>query len=184
MKTHLLRILMLVVAVGFVGCDKIKEAATITLPTHLTTAIPVTISSASGMKSLNIQAIPNPFSFSVNKTYSLTDNVDIEPYLDKVKAIDLTTVVVTVSGLSGSEVIHNLSLSVDGVGTIFTKDAISATNNSFPPTVDAAILDQVGTNLKNNRTITFTVAGTGSTIPMTFTVSLNIGANVIAYVIN
>lgn len=181
MKTKLFCFLVLLIA--FSGCDKIKDAATITIPTNLTTNISVVVPIAGAMKSFDLVATDNSFLFSKTDSLVLTGNDDLALYLDKVKAIDLNTVVVTISGLSAGQTINSIKLNVNGVGDIFAQTNItSSTNNSFTLMIDSVVLNQVAAQLTDKRKITLTVSGSASGA-ISFTVGLNIGANVIAYVL-
>ncbi len=103
-------------------------------------------------------------------------------YLSKIKDINLNSLLVTVSGLTGNQTINSISLDVAGVGNIFTQTNITMTNNSFTPVIPAGKLEQAGTKLNNDKKITLTVSGTTSEA-MTFTVSLSFDSEVIATVL-
>jgi len=180
MKTKLLCFFVLFVAI--VGCSKIKDATTIPISTHLQTNIPVVVT-AVGMKSFDLVAVGNPISFTKTQDLTLASNVDLAPYLDKVKAIDLKSLVVTISGLSAGQTISTVSLDVAGVGNIFTQTNITMTNNSFTPVIAAGIFDQVAAKLTADRKITLTVSGSASGA-MSFSVGLNIDTTITVYTIN
>ena len=150
------------------GCDKIKDATAITVNTELNTNIPVTVTNPT----------KSAISFSETKDLSLADNSDIEPYLSKINEIDLSNIVITITGLSADQTINSISLDVAGVGTVFTQTNITMTNNSFTPIVSAAILNQLASKLQADNKLTFTISGNVSG-PMTFIVSCNMDAKVI-----
>jgi len=178
MKTKLFFVMALLLA--FVGCDKIKDAATITINTQLKADIPVSIT-ALGVKS-DMIGVDAPISFSKTYDLNLDGNVDIAPYIAKIKTINLNELVITVSGLSTGQTINSVSLDVAGIGNIMTKTNISMTNNTFTPTLAAGILDQVAAKLLAERKITFTVSGNVSG-PMSFTVGLNFDTRVVAFLL-
>ena len=180
MKIKLLCFLVLLVVIG--GCNKIKEATTINVSTHLQTNIPVIVTSA-GMKSFDLVALGNQITFNKTQDLTLASNVDLAPYLDRVKAIDLNSLVVTITGLSAGQTINSVTLNITGVGDIFTQADINSTNNSFIPVIASGILDQVGAKLTADRKITITVSGNASGT-MSFTVGLNIDTTVIVYTIS
>jgi len=178
MKYRLLCFSVFLVAIG--GCSKIKDAGTINVSTHLQTEIPVVVTTV-GMKSFDMISVGN-YSIIFNKTQDLTlaNNVDISPYLDKVKSINLNSVIVTITGLTTGQTINTVSLDVAGVGNVFTQSNITMANNSFTPTISSALLDQIASKLTADRKISITVSGNTSG-PMTFTVGLNIDSTVIVY---
>jgi len=179
MKTRLFFVLTFLLAI--VGCDKIKDAATITINTQLKADIPVSIT-ALGVKS-DMIGVNAPISFSKTYDLNLDGNVDIAPYLAKIKSINLNELVITVTGLSTGQTINSVSLDVSGIGNIMTVTNISMTNNTFTPTLVAGILDQIAAKLIADRKITFTVSGNVSG-PMSFTVGLNFDTRVVAFLLN
>lgn len=180
MNTKLICFLVILFTIS--GCSKIKDATTLSVSTHLQTSIPVTVT-AIGMKSYDIIAVGNAITFTKSQDLTLANNVDLAPYLEKIKAINLNSLIVTVSGLSVDQTISSVTLNVAGVGDIFTQTNITSINNSFNPTIASGILDQVAVKLATDRKITLTVSGSASGI-MSFTVGLNIDTSVVVYTIN
>lgn len=169
MKTKLFYLLALTIV--FSGCNKIKDAATVPISTELKADIPVVVV-ASGKKSLDQIGAVNAIGFTKSQDLTLASNVDIEPYLKKIKEITLNSLVVTITGLSAGQTINSVSMEVTGVGNIFTQTNISMSNNSFTPVIVTGTLDLVAAKLTSDKKITLTVLGNASG-PMTFTVSLN-----------
>lgn len=168
--------LFLATAVLFAGCDLIKDAAEVTISTELTADVPVVIA---GKKSAEATSGLNAIDFSKSQELTLASNEDIEPYLDKIREINLKSLVITVSGLGEGQVINSVSLDVTGVGNIFTQTNISAANSSFTPSIAAGKLDQVAAKLLSDKKITLTISGNASG-PMTFIVSNNFTADIVA----
>jgi hypothetical protein len=179
MKTRLSYFLFLIPL--FAGCNLLEDATKITISTELNADIPV-VAALSGTKSMDLTANANAVSFSKTQDLTLASNADIEPYLSKIKEINLNSLLVTVSGLTGSQVINTVSLTVAGVGNIFTQNNITMTNNSFTPEISAGTFDLVAAKLSNDLQITLTVSGTTSEA-MTFTISLSFESDVIATVL-
>jgi len=164
----------------FAACSAIEDAATITISTELKADIPVVV--VSPAKSGNQTLAVNAIDFNKSKDLMLSANADVEPYLNKIKDVNLNSLVVTISGLAEGQTINTVALDVAGVGNIFTQTNITMTNNSFTPTIPAATLDQVGAKLMNERMITLALSGNVSG-PMSFTVSLNFDTDIIANVL-
>ncbi len=171
-------ILLLALVAVFSGCDKIKDATTVEIDTSLKADIPVVVTAPARKSSEESEAV-NAVTFTKIQDLSLSSNADIEPYLSKIKSIDLNSLLVTITGLSAGQTINSVALDVTGVGNIFTQTNISMTNNTFTPVITAATLANVATKLTNDKKITLTVSGNASG-PMTFTVSLNFDATIIA----
>jgi hypothetical protein len=168
--------LFIVPFMALAGCDKVKDATAITVDTTLSNIIPVTVPAS---KSDNSTAA---VIFTKTQDLSLADNTDLSDYLSKIDQIDLSNVVITISGLNPEQVINSISLDVAGVGNIFTQTNITKLNNSFTPSVSPTILTQMATKLKADKKLTFTVSGTASG-GMTFTVSCNMTAKVKVFTI-
>ncbi len=180
MKTRLLLSLTLIIALT--GCELIKDKATVPISTQLKADVPLVIVTPGAAKSGNQTGAESAIAFNKSQTLSLSDNTDIKPYLDKVKEIDLNSLVVTVTGLTAGQTINSVALDVTGVGNVFTQTNITSTNNTFTPTLATGVLGQVSTKLLNDKMITLTLSGNVSG-PMNITVSLNFGVEVVAYVL-
>jgi len=162
-------LLLFATAIALTGCDWIKGLGEVDFSTDLTVNIPVTVSSGN-KATLN---------YTASSELKLADNEDVEPYLNKLRKIDLKSVVITITGLIPEQTINTLSLDVAGVGTLFTQNNITSTNNSFTPAVDAAKLNQAGEKLKNEKKITLTASGTASG-PMAFNAGVLFNATITA----
>ncbi len=166
--------LLIASALTLAGCSLIKDAAEVTITTDLTTVIPVVVTSK---KSVDVQAVG--VGFSQSQDLELAENEDIEPYLEKIREINIKSLVVTVSGLTAGQFISTISLDVTGVGNICTQTNITSTANSFTPVISSAILEQVGAKLKSDKKITITVHGDASG-PMAFAASLVFDTDIVA----
>jgi type IV pilus biogenesis protein CpaD/CtpE len=173
-------ILLIAFIAVLTGCDLLKKASEITITTQLKSDIPVVVTS--GTKSFDITGNVAAVAFSQTQDLTLASNADIEPYLSKIKSINLKSLVVTVTGLSAGQTINSVALDVEGVGNIFTQTNITMSSNSFTPTIQAGVLDQAAAKLTSDKKITLTVSGNASG-PMTFTVGLNFDTGVTASVL-
>lgn len=89
------------------GCELFKEANTIEITTDLTADVPVVVA---GIKSAETSGSVAAISFTKTQDLSLSSNADIEPYLSKIKAINLNNLILTVNGLSSGQTIISVSL--------------------------------------------------------------------------
>ncbi len=156
------------------GCDWFKDLGEVTISTNLMLDIPVV---ATHGKSADIKIDVVPFSASMD--LELADNTDIEPYLAKIREIDLKSLTVTFNGLTGSQEINDITLAVTGVGDICTLTDITTTNNSFTPVIEEDLLIQAGEKLKDDEKITVTLSGSTNG-QFAFTVSLNFDTDIVA----
>jgi hypothetical protein len=176
-KTMKTKFSLLIVALLMLsGCDWFKNIADVTLSTNLTMDIPVAVT---GTKAAALNTKIAAYNFSVTQDLSLADNEDVEPYLQKIKSVDLKSLVVTVSGLTSGQTINTISLSVTGVGTICTQTNITSTSNTFTPLIDAALLKSAEDKFKSDKKITVTVSGSTNQA-MSFLVNLDFDADIVA----
>jgi hypothetical protein len=157
------------------GCDLFKDAAEITISTNLTADIPVIVAPG---KSADLITDVNA-AFSGTAKLSLADNPDIEDYLDKIREVDLKSVVITVNGLTAGQTISTVTVTVTGSGELGTQTNITSANNSFTPAVNATVYSKAEAALLADQEITVTATGNASEA-MTFTVHLNFTTDVVA----
>jgi hypothetical protein len=180
MKTRIIYLFALIPF--FAACSLIEDATTVTISTDLKADIPVVVA-GTGAKSANQDGSLNEVTFTKSQDLTLGSNADIEPYLDKIKDINLNSLVVTINGLGEGQTINSIALDVAGVGNIFTQTNITMTNNSFTPTILPAKFDQVAAKLFMEKMITLTISGNTSG-PMTFTATLVFDTDIIANVLD
>src|SRR3989339_1120186 len=180
-KRYLLLIYTLVLTLT--GCDKLKELATIRINTKIETEIPIVIAANLPAGAAFGENIHIPLTFSETHIIKLQDNFDIEPYLKKIKEIDLGSVEITALGMQPGEVINSVTLEVDGISHILTLTNISATNNTFKPAIPQSLLDAVSNKFLKEEKITVTVYGSANSA-MSISVGVSIEAGIIAYVLN
>jgi hypothetical protein len=165
----------------FAACSLIQDAATVTISTEIKADIPVVVA-ASPAKSGNQDGGLSAIDFSKSQDLMLSGNTDVEPYLDKIKEVNLKSLTVTINGLMEGQTINTVALDVAGVGNIFTQTNITMANNTFSPAISAETLNMVGAKLYNEKMITLTLSGNVSG-PVTFTVSLNFDTDIVANVL-
>ena len=152
------------------GCGLIKDAAEVTIDAQLSSLMQITVP---GSKSAEITAETNASNFSKSQVLYLKDNPDLEPYLDKIREVEIKSVMVDILyGLNEGQVVTNLSLDVDGVGTIATITG-DVTNMmiAYPPVIDQAKLVLAGKALKKDNKITLVVHGVANG-PLSFNINM------------
>ncbi|MFN8239443.1 MAG: hypothetical protein U0X39_01670 [Bacteroidales bacterium] len=173
MKTRFLA--LITIAALFTGCDLLEKASTVKFDTNLEADVPVVVTVPTKSTEASIP-------FTKTQDLNLGENADIEPYLSKIKEIDLNSVVVTITGLNAGQTITTLSLDVTGVGNVFTQNNITMAANSFTPTISATLLDQVAAKLVSDKKITLVLSGSVSGA-LTVSVNLNFDTTVTASVL-
>lgn len=173
MKTKILSLIL--IAMIFTSCDTVKDWLSTDVDTRLELSVPVNIT-ATGMALKSADATLATYPFSKTGTLSLNENDDVADYIDKIKEVNISGVDATVLGLSSGQVIQTLTVSVNGVGTILTLTNVSSTSGKIIPNVPQATLDQIGSKLETDLSLTITVAGTTNYSPMNFSVELGMDA--------
>jgi hypothetical protein len=149
--------LIAITAAALLGsCSLIKDAATVTIDTNLLVDVPVALTT---VKSAQLDAQATSYPFSANATLDMAENDDVSDYLKKIKSIDINSVTVTITGLQAEQVIESLTLTVTGVGEVFTQTNITSENNTFSPEISSDIIGKVEAKLESDKKITMTVSG-------------------------
>lgn len=157
-------LLLFLLPIFVVSCDKIKDANTIDLNTSIEMVMGVNVENPSAV----LVKSAADFAFSESATASLYDSPEIVDYLDKIKTIEVENIEVEFMWLDPNVIINTITLSVSGVGDIVTLTDVSAANAIHNPTISSSVLNQVAAKLENEWSITATVAGTTNTAPVWF----------------
>ncbi|MRR20228.1 hypothetical protein EG827_08535 [bacterium] len=173
MKTKMTLILAAIILFG--GCGLIKDAATVTIDTDLTSSATVVVDAKKSADAFTA----GEYSFTKTEELRLDQNTDIKPYLEKIREIKLNSLEITITGLLPGQVISTISLDVDGAGNVCTQTNVSSANNTFTPTVTAATFKKVADVLTSTRKITYTIHGFVN-MPGTFVITTTYGAKVTA----
>ncbi len=158
------------------GCSLIKDAAEVTISAQLSSVMQIIVT---GSKSAEITAVTNATEFSKSQVLYLKDNTDLEPYLEKIREIEIKSVLVDIYGLNEGQVVSTLSLDVEGVGTIATITNITSMNVAYTPVINQDNLTKAGNKLKNDKKITLVVHGVASG-PMSFNINMVFPVDVVA----
>lgn len=154
-------VILLAILVTLGGCEWLKNLGNVDFETDLVLNVLV---SSDMKKGANAATEIADFSFTGSEVLSLEENEDIEPYIKKLKEIDLQDVKVTFSGLLSGQTITTIALSVSGVGIICTHSNITSTTGTFTPAIDEDMLLKAGKKLLKDGSITVVVSGTSSVI--------------------
>jgi hypothetical protein len=158
------------------GCGLIKDAAEVTIDAQLSSLMQLTVT---GEKSAELTSGINALPFSKEQVLYLKDNPELEPYLKKIRKIDIQGVMVDIYGLNEGQFISTLSLDVKGVGTIATITNITAMNIAYAPVINQAKLEEAGKKLKNDLKVTLVVHGEASG-PLSFNINMMFPVKVVA----
>jgi len=182
MRKNFIIITLVSIALMLSGCEKLKDLMTLTINTKFEAEFPINLSEYL-VKSGDSPSQNNLVDFDVTETIKIEENFDIEPYIKKIKEINLKKIEVTVTGLKEGEIVNSISLHVKDIGHIVTLNNITPDNNVFTLNVPQSTLDEAASILLNTKEITITVSG-NATESIFATVGVSIDAAIIAYLLN
>lgn len=169
-------VILLAILVTLGGCDWIRNLGEVDFDTDLVVNVPI---NSDSRKSAVAEVSVEDYNFQGSAVLSLSENEEIEPYMEKLREIDLKSLEVTVIGLLPTQTLITVSLSVTGVGTLCTVNNITSLNSTFTPEVNSDLLEQAGQKLLDEGSVTVTVSGS-ATGPVANTVSLKFDTRVTA----
>lgn len=158
------------------GCGLLKDAAEVTITAQLSSLMQVTVT---GEKSAELTSGINALPFSKEQVLRLRDNTELEPYLEKIREVDIQSVLVDIYGLTEGQVVSPLSLDVKGVGTIATITEVTSMNIAYAPEINQENLVLAGKALKKDKMITLVVHGEANK-PLSFNINMMFPVEVVA----
>ncbi len=169
----------LILIVG--SCDKIKELLTVSISTTIEGNIPlhgyIPFGSSLDITKASVVNFDNSYDISI------ADNEDLNPYLKKIKEIQIKSVQIKFVGLEEGQIIDFISLNVIGVGSIVSLTNVTMSNNLFSPTVSNELLKSVSDIFLNSNKITVNLKG-GANSAIQATVELKMDAKIKAQAID
>lgn len=150
----------------FSSCDELKKLTDVTFEdVEFSADVPVaTIQTAKGEAS-DVDGYPFGGTFPLY----LNSEEEIAEYIDLVQSIQLTGYTMKPVGLSTENVIHLMTIMVNDV-QMFSAADITSTSEFDESSVSQAAIDEFTESLKNDKMVTFSVAGTAA-MPAIFTIS-------------
>jgi hypothetical protein len=119
------------------------------------------------------------YAFSDSKTLNITDDDEVEKYIDRIKDLEITEIECSLTGIPAGESIPELSVKVDELNMQVDLTNISE-NSTFVLPVSDALLTSLASYLKDNHQSTITVFGTSTYAPMVLGVKLTYKSKVTA----
>jgi len=119
------------------------------------------------------------YAFSESRTLSITDDDEVEEYIDKIKDLEITEIECTLTGIPAGESLPTLSVRVDELNMQIDMTNITE-NSTFVLPVNDALLNSLASYLEDNHQSTITVFGTSTYAPMVLGVNLTFKSEVTA----
>src|SRR5215213_3090874 len=166
MKNHFLRTLagLALIASTFTGCDLFDKADDVKLDTTLPLEFLV-----------NEQAVnPGGKQYASTKTLNALDNADVAKYKDKIKEIKLNRITYIISDYSGTSSVTFTNGSLNAVSkTLATATSVNLQSSAETEltNIDQAGFDEFAKQIKANKQVDVTVAGTLSATPVAFKIT-------------
>lgn len=153
------------VVIGFTSCDKVDDLKTkdfydIELSKN-------TLVSVNADKSGKVKiAETYPFSETINLDFA--DVNEIKEYLNKIEAVDITSVNCTITNLTGGEV-KTLNIAVPDLNFDFEISTVSLNQPLFV-NFTTEQLDAIANTLLQNKSLKITITGTVTESPVSFNI--------------
>jgi hypothetical protein len=168
-----------VVLTGFfllTSCDE-----TIEFDTNLETTILADVDdNTSGTKSSLKESVSYPF--SAEAELDITDNSEVNDYIDRLNEIKVKSITCTFSGIPEGESIITVTISVEGAGLAITLEDI-ADGDSVTLDISPELLNTVSELITDNHEIIISVSGASTYAPMTLSTLVSASASVSAMII-
>jgi hypothetical protein len=177
MKKAFLLSMMAAATLLFNAC----ESDTIDFDTNLKTTILSEISQpAQTAPELKVASL---YPFTTSKTLSLSDNKDVEKYLNKLKDINVKSIKCSFSGIPEGQSISDLTISVPEANV--TINVPTLTNNTvLTLNVTKEQLTAISNKLLDELEITIVVSGKSTYAPMTLSSALDFATSIKAKVLD
>ena len=143
MKTATIKLFTILAAFAiFSGCDKLKELTDVNLNSEVKIDIPVKLNNdTSGEDQLEVK---------------LSQAEELKDYINYLKNIKVTSLVVSVPAYNGSNAIYDLELKIDG-STVYKGNNVNVPEMKRQGTTinvaEQDVFDRIGKNLLNNKKI-------------------------------
>lgn len=158
-------VLVAVAILGMIACD---DLATVNIDTTVSKDVTVDVEAPS-VKNEGL----NAYSFYKADTIDISENEDLEEYLDNIKELDIYSATCSLNGIPQGEEISELTISAVDAGLSVTLNNITENNRSINLDVSGSVLKALGEQLLTYEKMLISVSGFSSYAPMTLTVSLD-----------
>lgn len=151
--------------IGFTSCDKVEDLKTKDFyDIELSKKTLVTVNT---VKTSNLKMEESfPFSETINLDFA--DMEEIKDYLNKLEAVDVTSVRCKITDLSGGEV-ESLTISIPDLNFAFDIPAVSLNQPLFV-NFTTEQLDAIANTLLLNKNLNITITGTITEQPVSFNI--------------
>ena len=157
--------ILLAIVIGFTSCDKVDDLKTKDFhDIEVSKKTSVTVSSVK-TSSLKMEE-SFPFSETINLDFA--DIKEIKDYLNKLEAVDVTSVNCKITDLTGGEV-KSLNVSVPDLNFDFDIPTVSL-NQSLFVNFTTEQLDAIANTLLRNKKLKIIIAGTVTEQPVSFNI--------------
>ncbi len=119
------------------------------------------------------------YAFSESRTLNITDDDEVEKYIDRIKDLEITEIECALTGIPIGESLPELSVKVVELNMQIDLTDITENSTFILPVTDA-LLKSLGNYLKENHQSTITVFGTSTYAPMVLGVKLTYKTKVTA----
>lgn len=168
--------LLLIALLLFSSCDKINELMTLSLTTTIESEFTINPNDFAIIPSdfLAVETKASAFNYDLNHEIKISDNEILNPYLNHIKELNITSVEITFNDLDEGDIIDFISLVVKDAGSLLSLTNITKENNYFKITPDQTVINAISKQLLNDKKIVLNIAG-GTNGQFGFSTSLKLG---------
>ena len=154
----------------FIACD---DLGTTKIDTTLSKTLTVNVSE-SVQAGANFNSTDDAmYSFYEVDNIDLSENDDLNKYLDNIDEMEVYKVTCKLNGLSAGQVINELTVFSSTIGLSISLFNITEFNNAIELEVSAALLKKIGEHLLQYEELEVGVSGYVTVAPLVFTVELS-----------
>jgi hypothetical protein len=159
--------ILLAIVTGFTSCDKVNDLKTKDFyDIELSKETTITVNSVK----TNSLKMEESFPFSETINLDFADLKEIKDYLNKLEAVDVTSVTCKVTNLTGGEV-KSLTISVPDLNFDFDIPTVSLNQPLFV-NFTTEQLDAIANTLLQNKNLKITITGTVTEQPVSFNIEI------------
>jgi hypothetical protein len=166
-------ICLALIAITFQGCDLFDTAGDVTFDVDLPLDFVVSEAAVSA----------SPKSYSNVKTLKATDNADVMKYKDNIKSVKLNKITYVISDYTAPKVVTFTNGSIQAVGKTLASAAsvdLQSTTEAELTNIDDAAFNEFAKQIKDNKQVDVTLAGTFSSTPVGFKIKAYFNVSITA----
>lgn len=168
-----MKIKLLVCAVAILGMVACEDLGTVDIDTTFSKTIVADVYEASPTASAFLKsASDSGYSFYESDTIDLTENNDIQEYIENINELDIYQVTCKLNGIPEGDTISYLTIASTNVGFSASLYDLTENDSIYDIAISAGFLKSLGEELLTNEKLEVNISGISTYAPMTLSISL------------